>query len=159
MNPQPPPKDFTDDVLDAALDRGLLEAAAPVTPPADLRARVLGRVHATAATTGVMSRASAGMWKPVSPGIEVKTLFYDEAQRMVSFLLRAQPGAQLPAHHHHAYEECLVLQGEFTLGDVTLRAGDFELGRPGEAHPAATTHTGVLVYLRGAGEDYPFACP
>ena len=89
----------------------------------------------------------------------MKTLYYDEAQGMVSFLLRAQPGACMPAHRHHAVEECLVLQGEFRLGEKLLRAGDFELGRPGEEHPEATTHTGVLVYLRGAAEDYPFARP
>jgi anti-sigma factor ChrR (cupin superfamily) len=136
----------------------LLEATTPVAPPAPLRARVLGCVHA-AATTGVMSRAAAGAWKSVLPGVEVKTLFHDESQRCVSFLLRAQPGASLPAHRHRAYEECLVLQGEFTMGERTLRAGDFELGRPGEDHPVATTQTGVLVYLRGAAEDYPFACP
>ena len=63
------------------------------------------------------------------------------------------------AHVHHAVEECLVLEGEFMLGAHTLRAGDFELGRLGEEHPPATTRTGVLVYLRGAAQDYPFACP
>ncbi len=156
---RPPHENVNEAVLDASLEQALLEAVAPVTPPADLRAQVLGRVHATAATTGILSRAAAGAWKSVQPGIDVRTLFYDETQRTVSFLLRAEPGATLPAHVHHAYEECLVLQGEFTLGEVTLRAGDFELGRPGEEHPAAITHTGVLVYLRGAGEDYPFACP
>jgi len=63
----------------------------------------------------------------------------------------------MPAHVHHAMEECLVLEGEFTLGERTLYPGDFELGHTGEQHPAATTRTGVLVYLRGAVEDYPFA--
>lgn len=158
MSPHRPRNDMPDKVLDTALERALLEAAAPAAPPDTLRARVLARVQ-TSDAAGLGARVAEGAWKSVLPGIEVRTLFYDEAQRMVSFLLRAQPGATLPAHRHHAYEECLVLQGEFTMGDTTLRAGDFELGLPGEEHPLAVTHSGVLVYLRGAAEDYPFACP
>lgn len=133
-----------DDVLDPALQTALLEAAAPVTPPARLRARVLARI-------------GAGDWKRIDEFMEIKTLHHDEAARMVSFLVRAQPGASMPAHVHHAMEECLVLEGEFALGERTLYPGDFELGRTGEQHPVATTRTGVVVYLRGAVEDYPFA--
>jgi quercetin dioxygenase-like cupin family protein len=135
-----------DERIDAALDAALLQALAPVAPPAGLRARVLGRVRADA-------------WRPAPDmaGIEVRTLHHDAVAGMVSFLLRAHPGANLPAHVHHADEECIVLEGEFTLGEHTLRAGDFELGRKGERHPVAMTATGVTVYLRGAVEDYPFA--
>jgi anti-sigma factor ChrR (cupin superfamily) len=142
MTPRP-----TDDRLDPALEAALLEAAAPIAPPTPLRARVLDRVRAEA------------IWKQVEPGLEVRTLFYDGRAGLVSFLLRAQPGAIMPGHTHHAVEECLVLEGEFILGERSLRAGDFELGQIGEQHPDATTRTGVLVYLRGAVEDYPFAVP
>ncbi len=148
-----------DEAMDPAVLDRLLEAVAPETPPPGLREKVLARVH-TAATMAVHTlRASEGAWKPVIPGIEVKTLLYDAQAHTVSFLLRAQPGASLPAHGHRAYEECVVLEGEFTMGGLTLRAGDFQAGYPGEEHPVATTRTGVLVYLRGAADDYPFACP
>jgi hypothetical protein len=147
-----------DETLDPAVLERLLEAVAPETPPAGLRDKVFGRVRTATTMTAHTLRAAGGAWKPVVPGIEVKTLFYDTEARTVSFLLRAQPGASLPAHGHRAYEECLVLEGEFTMGDLTLRAGDFQAGHPGEAHPVATTRTGVLVYLRGAADDYPFAC-
>jgi len=135
-----------DESIDAQLAVALLQAVAPATPPAGLRPRVLERVR-------------ADVWRPAPAmaGIEVRTLHHDAAAGMVSFLLRAQPGASLPAHVHHADEECVVLEGEFTLGEHTLRAGDFELGRKGERHPVAMTATGVTVYLRGAVEDYPFA--
>ncbi len=154
---QPPRKATPDAVLDAELKAALLNATAAVVPPEGLRAQVLARVRAS--TADFVLRATEGAWKPVLPGIEVRTLFYDEIKRSVSFLLRAQPGASLPQHTHHEYEECLVLEGDFTMGDLTLRAGDFELGHPGQEHPPATTRNGVLVYLRGAAEDYPFACP
>src|SRR5688572_6986838 len=133
-----PPKD--EDRLSIELEAALALSLTPVTPPEGLRARVLSKV-------------AADTWKQVGPDMQVRTLYYDEAARMVSFLLRAQPGASMPAHVHHAMEECLVLEGEFALGDRTLRAGDFELGRVGQEHPAASTRTGVLVYLRGAAED------
>jgi anti-sigma factor ChrR (cupin superfamily) len=147
-----------DQVMDPAVLDRLLEAVAPETPPAGLRAKVLERARTAATLTAHTLRAGEGAWKPVLPGIEVKTLFYDAPARMVSFLLRAQAGASLPAHGHRTCEECLVLEGEFTMGDLTLHAGDFVTGHPGEAHPPATTRTGVLVYLRGAVDDYPFAC-
>jgi anti-sigma factor ChrR (cupin superfamily) len=115
---------------------------------------VLERVRAV---TSAIRRAAEGTWQPVMPGIEVKTLFHDAAACTVSFLLRAQPNASLPAHRHTASEECVVLEGEFTLGDATLRAGDYLFAASGTDHPAATTRTGVLVYLRGSVADYPFA--
>ncbi len=153
------PHDPADEAMDPAVLDRLLEAVAPETPPPGLRAKVLGRVQTAATMTAHILHAGEGAWKLVIPGIEIKTLLYDAQARMVSFLLRAQPGASLPPHGHRAYEECLVLEGEFTMGDLTLRAGDFVTGHPGEEHPPATTHTGVLVYLRGAADDYPFACP
>ncbi len=160
MTQRPPPrKEAPEKVLDTRTQRALLEATAGVTPPEGLRARVLEHVRRNATTTDFVLRASEGSWRSVLPGIEVKTLFYDATASTVSFLLRAEPGATLPEHTHRAYEECLVLQGEFTMGELTLRAGDFELGRPGQEHPPAVSRSGVLVYLRGAAEDYPFACP
>jgi len=139
-----PPKD--EDRLTPELEAALALALTPVTPPASLRARVLARVQASS-------------WKQVGPDMRVRTLYYDEAARMVSFLLRAEPGASMPGHVHHALEECLVLEGEFVLGERTLCVGDFEVGEVGQEHPAATTRTGVTVYIRGAVEDYPFAVP
>jgi len=66
----------TDDVLDPTLQAALLEAAAPVTPPARLRARVLARI-------------GGGEWKRIDEFMEIKTLHHDEAAHMVSFLVRA----------------------------------------------------------------------
>lgn len=149
----------SDDALDPAVLAELLGAVAPEAPAPSLRAKVLERARALTRLREHVVRVTEGGWKPVVPGIEVKTLFYDAAGGTVSFLLRAQPGASLPAHGHRAYEECLVLEGELTMGDLTLRAGDFQAGYPGEEHPVSSTRTGVLVYLRGSVEDYPFAHP
>lgn len=151
--------DVSDDTLDPAVLGELLGAVAPEAPPPTLRTNLLARARGLTAIQAHTVRGAEGEWKTVIPGIEVKTLLYDAGGGMVSFLLRAQPGAQLPAHGHRAYEECLVLEGEFTMGDHVLRAGDFQAGHPGEQHPVATTRTGTLVYLRGSVDDYPFARP
>ena len=153
------PRDPTDEAMDPDVLERLLETVAPQSPPAHLRAKVIERVRSAQAIATHTLRATEGAWKPVIPGIEVKTLLYDANARTVSFLLRAQAGASLPPHEHRIHEECLVLEGEFAMGGITLRAGDFVTGHPGEQHPLATTRTGVLVYLRGAAEDYPYACP
>lgn len=150
-------KDVSADSLVPLTIAALAAALAPETPPPELRAKVLERV--LAAPTSVIQCAADGTWKPVMPGIEVKTLLYDAAAGAVSFFLRAQPNASFPAHRHTAGEECVVLSGEFTVGDVTLRAGDYLYAASGTDHPAATTRTGVLVYLRGSVADYPFAAP
>jgi anti-sigma factor ChrR (cupin superfamily) len=146
------------DVLGSDVLAELLAGVAPETPPAGLRAKVLERVAAAMPAT-VTLRAADNDWKPVAPGLEVRTLFYDPQAHMVSFLLRAQPGASLPSHGHRVHEECLVLEGEFSIGDLVLRAGDFHAAAPGVEHSVASTRSGVLVYLRGSGDDYPFACP
>lgn len=61
----------------------------------------------------------------------------------------------LPEHWHRGYEECVVLEGEFTMGDITLRAGDYHAAAAGTLHPPTSTRIGVTVYLRAAIADYP----
>jgi anti-sigma factor ChrR (cupin superfamily) len=98
-------------------------------------------------------------WRVVTPGVEYKLLAYDRRANSKSFLLRAQSGVALPGHAHEGDEECLVLEGEFGIGDLTLRAGDFHFAPRGSRHPDATTRAGVLVFLRSCLGDYPFVVP
>lgn len=145
-----------DEALDPAALAELLEAVAPIAPPAALRVRVLGRVKSTSALTEFLTvRAEEAGWKTLAPGIEVKLLVFDEAAGTKSFLLRAQPGVSMPGHDHSTYEECLVLQGQFRMGDLVLNAGDYHRAPAGRRHPEASTDTGVLVYLRAHINDYP----
>ena len=48
--------------------------------------------------------------------------------------------------HNEGHEECLVLEGDLTMGDLKLLAGDFHLAAKGSSHPAATTMSGCLLY-------------
>ncbi|KAF0192637.1 MAG: anti-ECFsigma factor ChrR [Gammaproteobacteria bacterium] len=137
------------EVLDA-----LLTATTPVEPPRALRAIVLERIGRQADSKFITLPGAQG-WKELIPGIEVKRLCVDEQAGTKSFLLRARAGMSLPGHDHHGFEECMVIDGEFSMGDITLRAGDYHAAVTGTMHPAASTRTGVTVYLRAAISDYP----
>lgn len=149
----------TNDVIAPELTAAMLEAVAPVTPPAGLRARVLERARARPAIPDFKTLRTMEGWRVMAPGVEYKLLAYDETAHSKSFLLRAQPGVALPAHAHDGDEECLVLEGEFSIGDLNLRAGDFHFAPRGSQHPAAHTQRGVLVYLRSCLRDYPAVAP
>ena len=144
----------TDQVIDPQVLSALFEAMTPIAPPAALRAKVLARLHAGDDEGFITQRAPQG-WRSLIPGVEVKLLCRDEQAGTKSFLLRAQAGVSLPGHTHHGLEECMVLEGEFSMGDITLRAGDYHAAAEGTSHPAASTRTGVTVYLRAALADYP----
>lgn len=149
------PDEMTDEAVRRELDELLLESTVPVQPPASLRGKVLNRIRQSGPHDQFITVRKEQNWRVLIPGVEVKVLYVDESAGTKSFLLRAQAGVALPPHGHHADEECQVLEGSFSFGDVTLHAGDYHLARKGGMHPASTTQTGVLVYLRASIHDYP----
>ena len=84
-------------------------------------------------------RAGEGRWEPVCAGIERKTLWHDREKGRITFLIRAQPGAEFPAHQHDDDEEAYVLSGDLSFDDLVLGAGDYHLARPGVRHPVGRT--------------------
>jgi hypothetical protein len=87
-------------------------------------------------------------WSEVSPGVEALALWGD--REVVSMLVRFAPGASVPDHHHALDEDCLVLDGEMFLGDILLRAGDYQLAPAGGGHWGETSDVGVLFFFHGA---------
>jgi anti-sigma factor ChrR (cupin superfamily) len=136
-----------DNVMDAALLARWVEALTPVPPPAALRARVLARARGEHPDPYRTVRAEAG-WVPYVPGIDMKMLYRDVGSGARTLLARLQPGVIMPQHEHIGAEECYVIEGEITYGDLTIRAGDFHLAPEGSAHCPMTTRTGALVLLR-----------
>ncbi len=146
-------------VLDDAAVKALAEALAPHELPAEraaaLRERVLqhtGQAQSGAQPELLTIRAHEG-WKTIAPGVEMKDLYIDDASRTRSFLVRMQPGSNLPGHEHAGDEECMVLDGEVSLGGIVVRAGDYHMAPKGVPHGTVTTNIGALLYVRAAMAD------
>lgn len=104
-------------------------------------------VHSTPQHTTVRNGPEG--WQRFMGGVYFKPLREDGAS--LTYLLRMEPGAVVPAHRHAADEECLVLEGDLHLeGDLVLRAGDYHLARAGVLHATIRTEAGALLFLRGA---------
>jgi len=124
------------------------ELAGTVTERAEeLAGTVTERAEELAGTVTV--RAADGQWERLARGIERKVL-HSSPDGRITYLVRGQPGARLPGHDHSDDEEIFVLEGELTIGTVTLRAGDFHRARRGFPHPTATSATGCLLLVREA---------
>jgi quercetin dioxygenase-like cupin family protein len=133
-----------DAILLAAL-AGLLPEQLPEAPVRDcLRDRILAHAQKPAGMSVV--RADEGVWKPILPGIRIKSLRKGEGTETT--LWKIDAGAVLPAHPHTQQEECLVLEGSVLHGGVEYFAGDYLLADAGLMHAEFTTTTGALLLIR-----------
>ena len=77
-------------------------------------------------------------WLPgPAPGVEIRLLHQTK-----TMLVRLAPGARVPTHHHHSAEQCLVIEGRLTDGQVTVEAGDFVYMPAGSTHSELWSETG-----------------
>jgi ChrR Cupin-like domain len=130
----------------AALDL----AAMPERPPEGVFDTILAAINAGAKEIpgALTRRAGTGVWSEMSPGVTYQVLFDDPVAKRRSMLVRALPGATYESHvHDEGFEECLVLEGDFIMGDLKLLPGDFHLAAKGSVHPPATALSGCLLYL------------
>lgn len=138
--------------LDADVLAWLDQAAAPEPADAAVQARVkqrvLRRIAAESTPRHLTVPAPEGPWQPFGPGVTMKVLHQEGA--CLSYLLRLEPGASLPAHRHPLDEECLVLEGEMHIGDLVISPGGYHLGRRGVLHDRLSSPGGALIFLRGA---------
>ena len=115
---------------------------------ARVKHRVLDRI-ARAETTHTTLHAGAGLWQPFKNGVDIKVL--NEADGVMSYLLRLAPGAVVDAHRHPVDEECMVLEGVVRIGDdLEVHAGGFHLAHTGTLHAPITSELGATMFLRGA---------
>ena len=142
--------------LPPALTEALLLSVTPALPPTDrvntLRAKVLAQASKPDAGPLQTIRADEGAWHSIAPLVDMKLLYDDGVSRSV--LIRLQAGARLPPHDHAADEECIVLEGEGSIGDIVLRAGDYHLAPKGMRHGETYTASGALLFIRSAAPAY-----
>lgn len=116
-------------------------------PPAALRARVLNEA---VLPRGVMAfvRGAERNWQPTSyEGVSIAKLYEDPVRGELASLIRMQPGACFPAHHHSSIEHCYVVEGDLVFEDYDMAAGDYSAGSPGKRHTSATTTKGCTLFI------------
>lgn len=99
------------------------------------------------AIKGQTSREHDAVWEDFGPGIRRRVVWRQGTE--ACYLARAEAGANVPAHGHHVDEECLMLEGELFLGDILLRAGEFQLAPAGIEHGIVQAASETLLYVRG----------
>ena len=124
--------DFPDDDL-SFLDRIAADAIDPVTPPADVRAKVLAAIrNVPGPHQSHTVRANEGKWVTMAPGVRSKRLTKDA--RRTTFLVELEPHAVLPEHGHEGGEDSYVIRGSCSIGSLSLDAGDFHHVDSGAHH-------------------------
>ena len=142
---------------DRVLGPEVTEALANALRPAELaaaerdrmRARILNRAKAAPPDGTLTVRAREGLWQDYAPGVQIKILHQEPKLSSMTFLVRMAPGSVAPAHDHTQEEQCLVLEGEASMGEHILHAGDWHVALPGSTHHNFSSRTGCLLLIRG----------
>ena len=87
-------------------------------------------------------------WPTITPGVSGKVLHYDHQVGSMVYIARLEPGARCPAAVDGSPEECLLVSGDFCLGDVTLRAGDHHHAPNSIIHSGGHTEAGAVMLIR-----------
>ena len=128
-----------------------LETGAGEAPPAEAWARLAQALEQEASVAPFHTvRLQDRDWVSIGLGVEQKFLYRDPMTGTESSLFRLQPGAFIEAHRHANAEECLVLEGDLTIGDLRLNAGDYHLAGKGTIHPVLRSQSGAVLFVRGA---------
>jgi quercetin dioxygenase-like cupin family protein len=119
------------------------------TVAARVKRRLMARIAEGATPTHLTVQAAANTWQPFVPGVHIKVL--NEADGIMSYLLRLAPGAQFAPHRHPIDEECVVLEGTLQIGtELLVPAGGFHMARRDTVHATVSSVTGATIFLRGA---------
>jgi len=148
------------EVIRANAEISTLARSASSTAPADLRDRFLAKLKAPRRlhpdSGGILlnhsglliSRTDAINWQPTDfPGVWSKPLFVDELHHRATSLIKMDPGATYPPHHHHGSEELYFLSGDLAIGGLLLKAGDYSRAAPDSIHGGSRTEFGCLFVL------------
>lgn len=158
----------------SALDDDVIEKLAEAHKPIEISPEVVNRMRGNIMTrikksakinkkTKALSQqvksssfstvyAGNGEWIEAMPGGKFKVLHDDGNgfKGVMSYLVRLDAGVELDGHDHPFDEECLMLEGDLTMGDITLNKGDFHYAPAGMPHGRLSTKKGCLAFIRGA---------
>lgn len=98
--------------------------------------------------------ADAGHFEPTAvAGIEARKLFVDHENDRVTMLVRMQPGTAYPEHVHADVEECFVLSGDLSVGELRMSVGDYQRAEIGSKHAVQSTENGCMLLLVSSLHD------
>lgn len=109
--------------------------------------------HKATQTMGWRS-PSEQAWSPAVQGVAMLSLCVSED--VVSMLVHMEAGSKGADHGHALNEDCMVLRGDMYLGDILLRAGDYQLAPAGGSHFEIASDDGALFYFHGALDPQVF---
>jgi len=144
-------------ILEMEEAAALLAAAVPPVPPSPpVRERLLKRVAAFEHIRPIADvRRDENTWiHSGMPGVDVKMLFKEAGLGRTTYLVRMEPGARLPRHHHGDIEQCLVLEGDIRWGDIVYEKGDFVAMGKDTHHPEIYSVRGNLLLLISGHNDF-----
>lgn len=125
-----------------------------VPPPADLKSRLLTRIHTTGEAGVMVHRSGSGVWHRTPwHGVTYQRLHFDKTTGFATSLLRVEPGSRYPAHRHHGDEQSWVLEGSCRIGSVSIRAGDFAVAAAGSVHGVLESEEGCLLLIVSSAKD------
>ncbi|MEO1135833.1 MAG: cupin domain-containing protein [Pseudomonadota bacterium] len=131
----------------------LSAASEEIPPPDGLLERIeeqLDRQDNAGGGGSVTVREAEGRWIEIAPGARKKHLYYDDRSCSEAFLIELDPGISLPEHEHEGTEDCLVISGDFSIGDLKLRAGDFHAAFAASRHAPCRSETGCRLFIKAA---------
>jgi hypothetical protein len=125
------------------------QAVEPISP--DVSARIKHRVMeriAHAETRHQSLQAAEGIWQSFKQGVAIKVL--NEAEGVMSCLLRLAPVALADARRLPVDEERVVLEGVERIGDeLVLPDGGFHMALKDTLHAPIRSEQGATLFLRG----------
>lgn len=135
----------------------------PVTPPADVRSKLLTQLEKETQTVSLPPgenfslRANEGEWMEIAPGVFEKQLFADKSRGTVTTMIKLMPGMKLPSHHHVGVEECLLIEGDFHIDGEEFAPGDYRCAMPGTIDETSFSNNGALLLIVSQGSPGPVA--
>ena len=87
-------------------------------------------------------------WIEIAPDITGKALHYDHLVGSMIYIVRLEPGARCPTAESGSPEECLLISGDLTLGEITLKAGDHHHASNSVIHGGGHSDGGAVLFIR-----------
>ena len=130
-----------------AVFAALAALAPPADPPEELLGAIEAHIDALPSRQVTTQRADEGEWIRQADKVWKKVLVEDSASGLSIYLLRCEPGAVLPGHIHARDEHIFMIEGEYLIGDLLVRAGDSQYSKAGTQHVEIRSETGCLVMV------------